>query len=401
MNMSNIEIPILMYHSVGKVNRNWIWPFLTIPSEIFENQMKQLHLKGYQTLSLAEIQDLRAHSSRFPERSIGLTFDDGYLDNWVYAYPIMKKYGFKGTVFVNPEFVDPLETARRNLDNVWEGEIESAEIESPGFLSWAEMRIMESTGVMDIQSHTMTHTWYFSEDEIVDFRHPMDKYAWIDWNDHPDRKHKYLADDWAPDVEYGSPIYVHRKSLEGPQIFPPRELKEALVDYVRQRGGEDFFKRSDWGDSLFEKVGEFREGSLCGSEREDAAAFQERLHYELVESRTTIERELSKKVDFLCWPGGGLCEEAIALARENYQAATLPSTYRTDSEGRFEQDSFFLKRFGVPNIIHGDGIHYFGGRYLHHMLNEVVGSIRHRRMRQVMKLARLITLRRTGIRNEG
>ena len=47
-------------------------------------------------------------------KDIVLTFDDGYLDNWVFAYPLLEKYNLRGTIFVNPEFVDPSLEIRAN-----------------------------------------------------------------------------------------------------------------------------------------------------------------------------------------------------------------------------------------------------------------------------------------------
>ena len=64
--------------------------------------------RGFHAVSLSEIHAYLKTGAALPERAIGLTFDDGYLDNWVFAFPLLKKYGMKATVFMATDFVDPL-----------------------------------------------------------------------------------------------------------------------------------------------------------------------------------------------------------------------------------------------------------------------------------------------------
>src|SRR4030042_2945185 len=136
-------VPVLMYHSVGVQNPKWIWNFLTIPLKIFEDHLRTLKTKGFNTIDLTQLYDYVGKGKSIPSNSIVLTFDDGYLDNWVYAYPLLKKYGFKGTIFVNPQFVDPTEEYRPSIEDVWAGKAREEDLISHGFLSWREMREME------------------------------------------------------------------------------------------------------------------------------------------------------------------------------------------------------------------------------------------------------------------
>lgn len=388
--MNYPAVPVLMYHSVGEVKPDWIWNFLTVPLEVFVSQMEFLHMKGMQTLNLNELYDYVANGKRIANNSLVLTFDDGYLDNWVFAFPILKKYGFKATIFVNPEFVDPNPIARPNLENVLNGDVKISALERFGFLSWEEMRRMQSTGLIDIQSHAMSHTWYPAEDKIIDFRHPMDDYVWMDWNAHPQRKYQYLSHGWNPISKYGMPVYLHRKSLEGRRLYPPKELTDVLVDYVQHGGGTRFFENGNWRDQLLKKLEEIEKQysfrAIIESERE----FKDRLNYEIFGSKQVIEKKLSKEVNFLCWPGGGNCREAVELASEHYKAVTLPSSSKIEKKNRFGENPFYIKRIGAPNMAINGTTHYFHGRYLYHFLMEFRNSRRHRIFRQFLKLAKLI-----------
>ena len=84
----------------------------------------------------SELFDHMAGSKPPLRDSIFLSFDDGYLDNWTYVFPILKKYGMKATIFVSPDFVDPTETVRPNLDDQHAGRCTSEDLSPAGFLSW-------------------------------------------------------------------------------------------------------------------------------------------------------------------------------------------------------------------------------------------------------------------------
>jgi peptidoglycan/xylan/chitin deacetylase (PgdA/CDA1 family) len=86
---------IVGYHKVSLD----IHPFFEpVHPEIFEQQMRFLK-SCYKVMSLRELME-RSRLGDVPARSVAITFDDGYRDNYEYAFPILKKYGLPATVFV-------------------------------------------------------------------------------------------------------------------------------------------------------------------------------------------------------------------------------------------------------------------------------------------------------------
>lgn len=384
-------VPVIMYHTVGVVQPAWRWHFLTVPWQVFESQLRFLSKAGYRSISLHELYAHQAEGKPLPANCLAFTFDDGYLDNWVYAAPLLKKYGFRGTIFVNPEFVDPSATPRPSLEDVWQGRCSTEELPGLGFLSWAEMRALEASGVMEIQSHAMSHTWYPAGPEIVDFRHPGDDYVWMDWNAAPQRKWAYLSAEPAP-VRYGEPVYKHRKSLAGPRFFPDPGLGEHLVTYAARQGG-DFFSRPNWREALAGAAQAYRAAREPAERYETAEQYLARLHWELGEAQRLIARNLDKEVPFLCWPGGGYGPEAVQIAKNYYRGSTLASRDAAPP-GLDPGGHLRIRRIGVPCLETAAGATYPGGRYLFHTLREFQGSRVHRAIRQGLKLG--LIWRRAG-----
>lgn len=149
-------VPVLMFHSVGLESHSWIWNMLSESVGSFEEKLTALKEQGFTTIFWGDLYDYMAGSRPLPRGSILITFDDGYLDNWVLAYPILKRLGMKATIFVTPEFVDPGSSARPTLDDVETGQCGRDELQIAGFLNWSEMRSMESSGFIDVQSHALT-----------------------------------------------------------------------------------------------------------------------------------------------------------------------------------------------------------------------------------------------------
>lgn len=338
-------IPVVMYHSVGVPDKRWIWHHLTCPYKTFESHLKWLKLSGYKTIFLDEFYDYKLCQVEILKNSIVLTFDDGYLDNWVFAYPLLKKYGLKGTIFVNLDCLDPRLGVRKNFEDVWNGNCSIDDLVSDGFLSWDELKIMQDSGSMDIQSHTMSHDWYFSDSAIVDFHHPGDEYAWLAWNEKPERRHLYISEDQSQFVPYGYPVYEYGRALGVRRYFEDQALSAELAEFVAENGGPKFFEHDNWRDRLFKVANEYKKTHILKDRFETDAELEERVYYEIAGSKEILEKKLNKSVDFLCWPGGAFTNQCVTLAKKvGYKAVTLPSRLKNNPK---QNDPFWIKRTGA------------------------------------------------------
>jgi peptidoglycan/xylan/chitin deacetylase (PgdA/CDA1 family) len=98
------QAAILMYHRVEPRKNLWFFPYSITVSD-FENQLKYL-LKHYTILSLEELVENIYERKPISKKAVTLTFDDGYKDNYLYAYPILKKYGVPATIFLTTGPID-------------------------------------------------------------------------------------------------------------------------------------------------------------------------------------------------------------------------------------------------------------------------------------------------------
>ena len=302
----NRIIPVVMFHSIGLENSNWIFKHISEPIYNFEKKIKYLCRNGFNFIFWMDLYDYMAEKRKLQLPAVMLTFDDGYLDNWVYVFPIMKKYGAKATIFVNPEFVDPSSMIRPNLDDVWERKKQMNELVPYGFLNWEEMRIMEKTKLVDIQSHALTHTWYFSSPKLLDFYQSNNKkYPWLAWNIHPDQKPFYLINDQRNLVPAGFPVYEHQKALVCKRYYPPDKVCKGIIDFVQESGNKDFFRLKNWRKELEKLHSSLMEKHKIDEKFENDQEYEKRVFNEQLASNLIIENKLNKKVEFICFPGGG------------------------------------------------------------------------------------------------
>ncbi len=166
-------IPVFMYHHIN----HHVGDLVTLTPQDFENHLRVLRDRRIQTFFLDELVQILRGKGMPAQPSALLTFDDGHLDNWIYAFPLLKKYGMKATIFVITAWMG--EGEKRTLwDPEGEGEEKLAEIPrhkeakkraAEGDLSvalhWEEARAMEASGLVDIQSHTHFHRDYFLGEE--------------------------------------------------------------------------------------------------------------------------------------------------------------------------------------------------------------------------------------------
>ncbi len=330
------DVPIIYYHSVGNDSCH-PWSDLSLPTSVFEKQLRYLKKNGFTTYTIAELHEL---ASDIPKKSIVLTFDDGYLDNWIFAYPLLKKYGAKATFFVNPEFVDTDATIRPTLEEVWNGSVSQDDLATWGYASWQELKKMSDEGSVNIESHGMTHASYFSGEKLIDFHHPKDPYYWLEWNLRPEKKPFWFAENFADDMAYGYPIYEFGMGLVTRRYSDDQSLAERLTDYVKVNGGRDFFKNDDSKGILKALYHEHIKDNPLRDRIETKKEYLSRVKSELVESKREIEKNIGKPVRFFCWPNGGYNEEVHRIAVEDvgYLATVAvekePQPARSDLLGR-------------------------------------------------------------------
>lgn len=136
------SVPVLYYHRVNPGVREAVRP------ESFEEQIRWLKLHDYNLISLGEYCGNR-HQPRFwQQRNVVVTFDDGYEDNYLYAFPILARYGGICTVFVA--------TCYAERGSSLAGDSARAGGQDSRMLSWKQIEEMSACGV-EFGSHTVSH----------------------------------------------------------------------------------------------------------------------------------------------------------------------------------------------------------------------------------------------------
>jgi peptidoglycan/xylan/chitin deacetylase (PgdA/CDA1 family) len=98
-----VEIPIMLYHHVVPGGGS---PVLYVTPGGFEQQLQFLQSNGYQSVSFADLANCLEYGTPLPERPVILSFDDGWENQYQYAFPLLQKYGFAGTFYVVSGYID-------------------------------------------------------------------------------------------------------------------------------------------------------------------------------------------------------------------------------------------------------------------------------------------------------
>jgi len=129
-------VPILMYHSVRPIDfktTNAFVSSLTLPPTEFERELIYLKSRGFTSITLQDLAQHLKGELPLPSKPVILTFDDGFQNDYQYAFPLLKTYGFTGTFFIITGLIG-----------------------HPEYMTWGQVVDLERSG-MEIGSHTITH----------------------------------------------------------------------------------------------------------------------------------------------------------------------------------------------------------------------------------------------------
>ncbi len=134
-----VFLPIIMYHSILKDQK--LQNDYTISPTLMENDLKYLTSSGYTTVTVDDLINYVYHGKKLPEKCIMLTFDDGYYNNYYYAYPLLKKYKCKAVI-------SPIASMTEKFTQTQDISV------SYGHISNDDIKEMVSSGYVEIQNHS-------------------------------------------------------------------------------------------------------------------------------------------------------------------------------------------------------------------------------------------------------
>lgn len=144
----------------------------------FDSYLRILNNAKVHTYTFSEVYDIHSQNLHLKTNSCLLTFDDGYADNYFIAFPMLKRYKIKATIFINTLYVD----------------------NDPDYLTWKQIKEMYASGIVDFELHSHRHMPVFMDTKVL-------KYTGI--NDLKDKNLQYL---YRNELKPGDPIFKTRSA---------------------------------------------------------------------------------------------------------------------------------------------------------------------------------------------
>ncbi len=307
-----------MYHIISHDTSH-----VCVPPPTFEAQCGALAENGWTGVGLREAEEFLVNGAPLPAKSFLFTFDDGYLDNYVHAWPLLRKYGHKGVIFAVADRINEAQRqcvsqnppganlCRRTMEDVWNGGCGPDDlppvdtlltVDALGFsarqdmfLNWDEARRMEQSGDMALAGHSMRHGSVFTGPRYSGFIRPGSRLRTFTQTE--------------PESFWGLPNFQRGPELAHRAFIPSPALIAAIKRLVPQddAGAAEFFASPGNATALeslmagfTNKLGEF----------ESPEAMIGRIHGIMKNTQETLRRELGRDTKSFCWPWGAFCEEA-------------------------------------------------------------------------------------------
>lgn len=284
-------IPIFLYHQVH--------PESNVTPELFESHLAWIQKKGYQTMTLSEwIEEGAA------KKTVLITLDDGYYDNYKYVFPLLKKYGIKATIFLNTLYIaekreKETEIQKNGLANqeAIAKYLACGSAESSQYMSWEEIREMYESGLVDFQAHSHKHMAVFSEIQLQGFFTGKE----IDCTD------TYLYGE----IKEGYPIFKKRGEYSMPGFTIQKEFFPKFEDFFHKylKTLKDEKKRIEEGQKFIEQ-------NLKYFHQVSAEEFEKRVLTDFEENQKQIEKHLKNEVKCFCWPWGHRSKETLKTLKK-------------------------------------------------------------------------------------
>jgi len=303
------KVIALYYHRIAPVRDR-----LSCPPELFEDQLRVLKRAGYQSISLSELREFLKGKPLSVEKPIILTFDDGFIDFWAHAFPLLEKYQFQAVVFLVPDWIEdsdqlPLpeqiqtspavkRSSGRAISSALQGDKSS-------FLNWKMIQKMAESQRVEFGSHGFYHRAGFFSPRIKKFllsKNPRWVYRQI----------------YQESFKPGFPAFERASELAIRRFLPEQEKLNQFHHYFQELFRNERLNKKQIEKRLFKFAKSL--GKLGNYEPEAEA--EQRILSELSRAREIIEERLQLACFSFCYPFGDYSELLLGLLpRAGYQLA--------------------------------------------------------------------------------
>jgi len=289
------SVPVLCYHKVSYVGG--------ITPEQFVEHLEFLAHNNYTSITANELYDFMVYNKKIPKKSVVITFDDCSLDNWVYAIPLLNKYGFKAIFFAITDFIGKGSKRSQYPDK----------------------------DLPNIEDATTSFVKALRDSDNSQFMNEEELYSTV--------------------YDYGHEVYSHSarhqmcfKSLKLKGVYPKKWHWGIFGIYDEVKEGSKYYDRG----SAYAYDGYWpviQNGELIYRKRETEERYKFCLE-DFTRSKKYLENLLDKPLVFFCWPWGHYDKLSMkALQEAGYKGSftleRFPNSYGTNP--------FYINRIAVGN----------------------------------------------------
>lgn len=137
---------VLCYHKIGDPPKGSRLKDLWVSTAKFRSQVKYLLDHGYTTILFSDLQKAYKGEAPLPEKAVLITFDDGYENNYLNAWPVLRELGAKGNIYVVFNTIGKVNSWHNPASEPW-----------VNMATLAQLKEMQASGVIEFGSHTMNH----------------------------------------------------------------------------------------------------------------------------------------------------------------------------------------------------------------------------------------------------
>lgn len=295
------SLPILMYHSISRaLTSNAVAP------EIFKEHCATLARTGWRTLSLQEVENCFLEKAPLPPKSCLITFDDGYLDNWLHAAPVLERYNLRGVIFpVLSELEKNSPLCERKNEVLPCDTIvlrKGQKVLEQRFCSVSELREMNRREVLTPAPHSLRHNRVVAGPKFKKLLRPGGIRGWFSLPPYG--------------AIWGMPNFSLGHALTTRAFLPSRRLLKLVQNIVPQQFDEakDYLSVPRNRAHLLRRIRTLEVKGLLGR-MESEEEYRKRLEKEFTLCRTRFFRFFGTKPVSFCWPWGDYNDTSLEEAR--------------------------------------------------------------------------------------